>query len=515
MGFSLSRAFKEYATLGAAGTSDKSPDAPDQGKWAGGSSNPPDVNGIQRTGNTENPDQVWPAEYERNFSGYDDQGFPVDAAGNRIDFAPPAGIAARIQQGAEGSVADRNARFRQDGRDSLMGAQGLLESYRPGGGASLQSGIYAQQAQMLYNDQVQAPDLMFDYRRNEAFNERSAQRKANDTALGIQAGLAALTAITGGVGGLAAGAAAGAGGAALASQAGGGGGGGAGPAEGPASTPAGANVQLDADGNYAQPIGPSPAAGGGFNPAQGGGQPGVPGGGGGGGPAIPGGGGVSGYGPQPLAIPGGGGGGGAGGGVRAPGGGASPAGGGGGGASGGGMAPGAGAGGGAEAAPGGGAGAGDGAGAGAPVAPGAAEFAQTHPILPGPAGAAGGLQGRAYSMAMEAIGNFQRMEVKPFVQMASDTFDAIGQAHTNAIMAEQAIGREPQIVDPRGLSRDMLDNYSGGRNSGWIGERARNTRDGSFFGQNPYSRDGYKLTDDEIKLFNAIRGRRMIQGVSQ
>lgn len=85
------------------------------------------------------------------------------------------------------------------------GALGLLQSFRPGGGATLEAGQYNALAQIEQNraQMLQPLDLLGDYRRDESAraNQRANRARANSTI--VQLAALAVSAYTGGVGGAA------------------------------------------------------------------------------------------------------------------------------------------------------------------------------------------------------------------------------------------------------------------------------------------------------------------------
>lgn len=111
------------------------------------------------------------------FSGYDEQGFPIGVP------LVPARDALFHQFQSERVVAARNAQRRRDAIRSMGQAREVFESFRPGGVSALAAGIYGNQAQMMFNDQIAAPDLMSDFRRHEQFKQRQRARKASNMAL--------------------------------------------------------------------------------------------------------------------------------------------------------------------------------------------------------------------------------------------------------------------------------------------------------------------------------------------
>ncbi len=105
-------------------------------------------------------------------SGFDEQGFPIGVPLVRHEDA------FTMQSLSERSVAERNARMRREAIATLEGGLGVMESFRPGGASGLAAGLYSQKANLMFQDQVQAPDLMADFRRHRAHEERSRVKKA-------------------------------------------------------------------------------------------------------------------------------------------------------------------------------------------------------------------------------------------------------------------------------------------------------------------------------------------------
>ena len=109
---------------------------------------------------------------------------------------------------SDGSPASQNVearnRYFQQAQDALMAGTDLFERYRPGGAASLASGLYQSQAQLSFNigTQQQAPDLLGNYRlQREDETKHAAERAAKmQLALGIiQAGAGVAGAALGGI----------------------------------------------------------------------------------------------------------------------------------------------------------------------------------------------------------------------------------------------------------------------------------------------------------------------------
>ena len=92
---------------------------------------------------------------------------------------PSAQHAPAYQFKSEQVVARRNAQLRREARGYLDGAGGLMESYRPGGSASMAAGVRQGQASAAFSSQIQAPDLMFGYREDA---RKKAEKKAKKAA---------------------------------------------------------------------------------------------------------------------------------------------------------------------------------------------------------------------------------------------------------------------------------------------------------------------------------------------
>jgi hypothetical protein len=125
--------------------------------------------------------------------------FRLDERGftNRL---PPAPIAPYVQLQAERAAAERNSRLVRDALGWQQQGLANLQTYRPGGVAALQSPYYSQMSQITLADRGEAPDLMFDWRRDEAFQERRRQSRARRRAGLAAAGGAVLGAVAGGLG---------------------------------------------------------------------------------------------------------------------------------------------------------------------------------------------------------------------------------------------------------------------------------------------------------------------------
>lgn len=91
----------------------------------------------------------------------------------------------------------------RSGINYARGALGLLQSFRPGGGATLEAGQYNQLAGLEFNraQMTQPLDLLGDYRREETAAARRAANRAQERQLAVQIAATAATVAFGGVGG--------------------------------------------------------------------------------------------------------------------------------------------------------------------------------------------------------------------------------------------------------------------------------------------------------------------------
>jgi hypothetical protein len=90
----------------------------------------------------------------------------------------------------------------QGGINYARGALGLLQSFRPGGGATLEAGQYNTLAGLQFQraQMTQPMDLLGDYRRHENAQARRAANRAQERALAVQIAGIAVGAATGGLG---------------------------------------------------------------------------------------------------------------------------------------------------------------------------------------------------------------------------------------------------------------------------------------------------------------------------
>lgn len=168
------------------------------------------------------------------------------------DSLIPGNLGLQYQAEHDRRVWDYRQRLMQDATNYGRGALGLMQSFRPGGGATIEAGQYNTLAQIQLNraQMTQPMDLLGDYRRHEQAVARQKANRQAATQQAIQIGVAlagiAATAMTGGAAaaimpalGAAAGAAGGGGAApAAGGTASGAGAGGAGPMTGAAAAAA-------------------------------------------------------------------------------------------------------------------------------------------------------------------------------------------------------------------------------------------------------------------------------------
>lgn len=126
-----------------------------------------------------------------------------DELGNYIGGMPEGYLGKQAQYRSEQIVSHRNADLMQRAVDTIgqasQNALGLMESYRPGGAASLASGIQMQagmgQANMLAASRTNAPDLLGNWREDRAIDARNRQDKMSYMQMGTQLLGAAIGAI--------------------------------------------------------------------------------------------------------------------------------------------------------------------------------------------------------------------------------------------------------------------------------------------------------------------------------
>jgi hypothetical protein len=120
---------------------------------------------------------------------------------------PPADIAMGVQGLHDRGVWQFRQRLMSDAVNSARSASGLLQSFRPGGGAAIESGIYSQIAglQMQRAQQTQPLDYLSDYRRHQDAISRQRANRAAERQLAVQiAGTVAAIGATVATGGAAA-----------------------------------------------------------------------------------------------------------------------------------------------------------------------------------------------------------------------------------------------------------------------------------------------------------------------
>jgi hypothetical protein len=125
---------------------------------------------------------------------------------------PGADIAADVQAKQDQVMREMQIRKLQDATRMEMGALGLMQSYRPGGGAALEANVYGRAAGSLRAETaaMQPLDLMYNARKEDADPARRAANRASRRGMfgNIIGGIATVAgAIIGGPGGAAAGAA--------------------------------------------------------------------------------------------------------------------------------------------------------------------------------------------------------------------------------------------------------------------------------------------------------------------
>lgn len=100
----------------------------------------------------------------------------------------PADQALRVQALHEQGVYNYRQDLMRGASEYLRGALGHLQSFRPGGAAALESGLYGQMAQTnLARAQLTEPmDLTADYQRHAAHQARKAAKKAATAQMAVQ-----------------------------------------------------------------------------------------------------------------------------------------------------------------------------------------------------------------------------------------------------------------------------------------------------------------------------------------
>lgn len=128
---------------------------------------------------------------------------PVNELGFAQDL-PPWETGLHYQYAADKAAAERNAQLSRDASARIGQGIDLLQTYRPGGAASLASGMYGQQANAILSGKAEAPDVLAEWRRHEDFQARRRGNNARRTSQ-IIGGIAAAGSLAAGIGGLAAG----------------------------------------------------------------------------------------------------------------------------------------------------------------------------------------------------------------------------------------------------------------------------------------------------------------------
>ena len=107
-----------------------------------------------------------------------------DETGRPIGRMPRGNYALDYQYEADRRTDQRRQALWGDAQNALKQASGLLESYRPGGAAAIQSGIYSQQAGMAGQQamSMQSPDLLMGYREHKQDLADYERKKAQDRA---------------------------------------------------------------------------------------------------------------------------------------------------------------------------------------------------------------------------------------------------------------------------------------------------------------------------------------------
>jgi hypothetical protein len=127
-----------------------------------------------------------PEDHARNYDRYtSQQGMSVNeyTRSGRMDefgytdFVPDNSNALNVQLRAERRVAARNQRIaEQAGRANIEGLRNM-QSYRPGGAASMMSNYYSNAANLIMGQQTEAPDLLGGYREAEQRRVENLQKK--------------------------------------------------------------------------------------------------------------------------------------------------------------------------------------------------------------------------------------------------------------------------------------------------------------------------------------------------
>lgn len=104
----------------------------------------------------------------------------------------PSTYGRRVQAEHDRAVWRRRQQLMQDGVNYQKGALNLLQSYRPGGGAALESGVYTQLGQMQFQraQMTQPMDFLSDLRRHEGAQAASRANRASERQVAVQLGAA-------------------------------------------------------------------------------------------------------------------------------------------------------------------------------------------------------------------------------------------------------------------------------------------------------------------------------------
>jgi hypothetical protein len=153
--------------------------------------------GNQRTSDYQGPGAGYGEPRENGFTWLPDAGerilrdHPLDEQGlpTGYDGPLPSNIAMQVQAVHEKRIWQQRQAMMQDAVRGARGAASLLSSFRPGGGAAIESGIYSQVAglQMQRAMATQPLDLLGDYRRDQDSRARMQSNRAAERTLAIQA----------------------------------------------------------------------------------------------------------------------------------------------------------------------------------------------------------------------------------------------------------------------------------------------------------------------------------------
>lgn len=115
----------------------------------------------------------------------------------------PSNIALQYQALSDQGIWRSRQAMMRSGINYARGALGLLQSFRPGGGATIESGQYNQLAGLEFNraQMTQPLDLLGDYRRHETAVARQQANRQQERQLAVQIAATAAGLAFGGVGG--------------------------------------------------------------------------------------------------------------------------------------------------------------------------------------------------------------------------------------------------------------------------------------------------------------------------